>query len=432
MTEILIIFFLILLNGLFSMSEIALVSARRSSLQSDANRGDRRAQLALRLMDNPNRLLSTVQVGITLVGLLTGIFSGERITQDVAAWVRQFPQLAPYSGSIGLALVLVAITFFSLVLGELVPKRIGMSHPERIAKTMAMPMQLLSQGMKPFIWLLSSSSELLVRLMGLQRTSGSQVTEEEIKSLVLESATGGQIAEIEQELVHNVFHLGDRNVASLMTQRPDVVWLDVEDPHAENIGKLLENPFDVLPVCEGDLDNVLGVLHIKDLLGRDLHTDALPNIKALLRPASYIPENCTAYQALERFQSDKGQQALVVDEYGTVQGIVTLDDILHALVAEVSEEEFEIVRREDGGILLDAQMPLDDFIRYFELDPDLREDLSHFNTMGGLVLHILQDLPHTGERFDWQGFSFEIVDMDKNRIDKLLVYDKRRQVASRS
>ncbi|TDB64509.1 hemolysin family protein [Arundinibacter roseus] len=422
--ELLIILFLVLLNGVFSMSEIALVSSRKSRLEAFARNGDKKAKAALDLANSPNRFLSTVQIGITLIGILTGVYSGDKITSDLEAFLATITLLEPYKHPVAVGLVVLFITFLSLILGELVPKRIGMANPEGIAKFVAKPMNVLSILTSPFIVLLSVSSDLIIKILGIKQTESS-VTEEEIKSLIQEGTTGGVFEEIEQEIVHNVFQLGDRRVTSLMTNRQEIVWLDIEDSMAEIKAKIFETKHAVYPLCRGAVDNVLGLIYIKDLIGEDID-HRLGMLNVLKREPVYLPESNRAYQALEKFKEHRVFFGIIVDEYGGLMGVVTMHDIMDALVGDISEEdeyEKEIFEREDGSFLIDAQLPFDDFVQFFEVNvPDAeRKELVGFNTLGGFALHVLEDIPETGEKFRWKHFDFEIIDMDKSRIDKILV-----------
>ncbi|GAA4470976.1 hemolysin family protein [Nibrella saemangeumensis] len=406
------------------MSEIALVSSRKSRLETAAKNGDKKAQSALDLANAPNRFLSTVQIGITLIGILLGIFSGDKITSDMQAYVAQIEPLAPYSRSIAVVLVLIILTYTSLVLGELVPKRIGLSNPEGIAKTMAAPMNLLSRLTSPFISLLGTSSDLLIKILRIKPNENA-VTEEEIKSLIQEGTTGGVIEEIEQEIVQNVFHLGDRKITSLMTNRQEIIYLDLDADPDENKQKILEYKHSVYPLCNDGVDEVVGLIYSKDLLGKDLDEE-LHQLNDFKRDVLYIPENNRAYQVLERFRERRQYVGIIVDEYGGVLGMVTLNDIVDALVGDISEDDdtdYEIVEREDGSYLIDAQLPFDEFINYFDItiSAQNRRDLTGFDTLGGFALHILKDIPKAGETFMWQSYQFEIIDMDKSRIDKILV-----------
>lgn len=422
--ELLIIFLLVLLNGIFSMSEIALVSSRKSRLEAAARNGDKKAKAALDLANSPNRFLSTVQIGITLIGILTGVYSGDKITSDLEFTLAQISFLKPYSHTLAVGGVVIFITYLSLVFGELVPKRIGMANPEAIAKFMAQPMNLLSKVTRPFIALLGFSSDLLIRLLNIKQ-SDSAVTEEEIKSLIQEGTTGGVFEEIEQEIVHNVFQLGDRRVTSLMTNRQEIVWLDIEDSIEKNKERVYETKHSIYPLCRDSINNVIGLVYIKDLLGDDID-EKLADLPAITREPVYLPESNRAYQALEKFKEQRVYYGIIVDEYGGVLGVVTMHDIMDALVGDISESDdsdTEIVKRDDGSFLIDAQIPFDDFVDHFEinlLEAD-RKELVGFNTLGGFVLHVLEDIPKTGEKFSWKNFEFEVVDMDKSRIDKLLV-----------
>jgi putative hemolysin len=420
--DIVIIFLLIILNGVFSMSEIALVSSRRTKLEIAAKNGDKRANAALQLSNSPNRFLSTVQIGITLIAILTGIFSGEQFNGYVQPLIEQVPSLQPYAKTISVSIITIIVTYLSLVFGELVPKRIGMAMPEKIAQLVAKPMNMLSSVTSPFIWLLSISSDTLVKVMGIKENDSS-VTEEEIKSLIQEGATGGTIEEIEHEIVQNVFHLGDRRITSLMTSSNEVTFLDIDDKLEENREKVMEKRHSIYPVCRDGINNMVGLLYIKDVL--DLGLDnALASLESLAREALYIPENNHAYQVLEKFQREKIHFGIIVDEYGNVQGVVTMNDILDALVGDISENnefEFEITPREDGSFLIDAALPFDDFLQEFEIEIQNRKEYSGFDTMGGFSLEILKEIPDTGDKFTWEGYDFEIVDMDKNRIDKILI-----------
>jgi putative hemolysin len=428
--ELLIILFLVLLNGIFSMSEIALVSSRKSRLEAAARNGDTSAKAALKLANSPTRFLSTVQIGITLIGLLTGMYSGDNLTAQLEQFISGFPALSSYADTLAVGTVLVGITYLSLVLGELVPKRLGMANPEAISKFMATPMNLLSKITAPFIWLLGFSSDLIIRLLNIKQSENA-VTEEEIKSLIQEGTTGGVFEEIEQEIVHNVFQLGDRRVTSLMTNRQEIVWLDIEDSIEINKNKIFDSRHSIYPVCRDTVDDVVGLIYVKDLIATNVE-DQLANLAAIVREPVYLPESNRAYQALEKFKEQKVYYGIIVDEYGGMLGVVTLHDIMDALVGDISEEneeDSEIVRREDGSFLIDAQIPFDDFIQYFEINMQEadRKELTGFNTLGGFALHILEDIPKTGEKFKWKYFDFEVIDMDRSRIDKLLVQNNKKE-----
>lgn len=423
--EILIILFLVILNGIFSMSEIALISSRKTKLEIASKNGDRRAAAALELANSPNRFLSTVQIGITLISILTGIFSGDTLTIGIQNFLTGLGLELKYADNIAVGLVVLIIGFIQLVLGELVPKRIGMSNPETIAKVMVAPMNIISKVTSPFIWLLTQCSDLIIKALGIE-ISDSSVTEEEIKSMIQEGTTGGAIDEIEQEIVQNVFHLGDRKITSLMTNRSDLTYLDLDDSVQENIEKIIETKHSVYPICKDGIDNITGLLYIKDLLGKDLATE-LEHLEDLGKEPLFIPENNQAYQALEKFREERIHMGIILDEYGSVMGIITLNDILDALVGDISmddEFEYEVVEREDGSFLVDASLPFDDFLNQFEVVINNRKEYTGFDTLGGFALHILQEIPDTGDKFEWEDYEFEIVDMDKNRIDKILLKKK--------
>ncbi|HEY8389131.1 MAG TPA: hemolysin family protein [Parasegetibacter sp.] len=420
MTELFILLGLILLNGLFSMSEIALVSARKARLEGQANKGDKNAKEALDLSNNPDTFLSTVQIGITLIGILTGIYSGERIKGDVVAFLNRFESLQPYSDGIATALVVIVVTYFSLVLGELFPKRIGLSNPEAIAKYVARPMRLLSIVTYPFVLLLTWSTNLISRLLKI-KSNNNQVTEEEIKAMINEGTEHGAIEEAEQEIIERIFHLGDRNITSLMTHRSDIVWFDVNDTEASIREKIMEDPHSIYPVCDGQIDEIKGYVSLKDLYVSNDFT----KFKDLMKPALFVPENNSAYQVLEKFKQSKMHSCFVVDEYGSLLGLITLNNIMEAIVgdiAEPDEEDYEIIEREDGSYLIDAQLPFYDFLSKFEMTEWMNEGEQEFDTLAGFILHELEHIPLTGEKLEWKGFKFEIVDMDGHRIDKILVH----------
>jgi putative hemolysin len=419
MGEILLILGLILLNGLFSMAEIALVSARKARLEAQANKGDKNAKEALELANHPDTFLSTVQIGITLIGILTGILSGEKLKSDFVAFLNRFEAIREYSNGLATAIIVIIITYFSMVLGELVPKRIGLARPEAIAKLMAKPMRILSLITHPFIWLLSKSTFLIVKLLNL-KTKDNQVTEEEIKAIISEGTEQGTIEEAEQEIIERVFHLGDRNITSLMTHRSDIVWFDIHDDEATIKEKILKEPHSVYPVCDGEIDSIKGVVSIKDLYV----AGNLSKLPELLQPPLYVPENNTAYQVLEKYKQSKIHTCFIIDEYGSLLGMITLNDILEAIIGDLPEQHFddyEIVEREDGSYLVDAQIPFYDFLRRFDKTEWMNEGEQEFDTLAGFILHHLKRIPRTGDKLEWEGFRFEIVDMDAQRIDKVLV-----------
>ncbi len=417
--ELFIIALLILLNGVFSMAEIALVSARKARLESQANKGDKKAKEALKLANHPDHFLSTVQIGITLIGILTGIYSGSKITGDIVVFVQQFPALVPYANGIATTAVVILITYFSLVFGELIPKRIGLSSPERIAKFVAGPMRLVSSVTFPFIWLLTQSTKLISKLFNI-KSDTSLVTEEEIKAIINEGTEQGTLEETEQEIIERVFHLGDRNITSLMTHRSDIVWFNISDTEETIKDKILKDPHSVYPVCDGELDNIKGVISLKDLyINKD---DIL--FKDLMRPALFVPDNNTAFKVMEKFKESQLHSCFIVDEYGSILGMITLKDILEAIIGDMpqhDDDEYEVVKRDDGSFLVDGQLPFYDFLFYFDKADWMNEGEQEFDTIAGFILHKLKRIPAVADNLEWNGFSFEIIDMDGHRIDKVLV-----------
>lgn len=417
--ELIIIACLILLNGLFSMAEIALVSARKARLEAQANRGDKKAADALNLANHPDRFLSTVQIGITLIGVLTGIYSGENLTGSIVNILNKFPVIEPYSKGISTAIVVIIVTYFSLVFGELVPKRIGLSKPEFIAKSVAAPMHIVSVITYPFIWLLTKSSSLIIKIFNIKPNDG-QVTEDEIKAIINEGTEQGTLEETEQEIIERVFHLSDRNITSLMTHRSDIVWFSVDDTEEMIKEKVLNQPHSIYPICDGEIDNIKGVISMKDL-----YTNK-DNIlfKDLMRPALFVPDNNTAFKVMEKFKESQLHSCFIVDEYGSVQGMITIKDILEAIIGDMpqhDDEDYEVVKRDDGSFLVDAQIPFYDFLTYFDKAEWMNEGEQEFDTLAGFILHKLKRIPAVADKLHWNGFDLEIIDMDGHRIDKVLV-----------
>nr|WP_255702270.1 hemolysin family protein [Flavobacterium sp. WG47] len=419
--EILIIFFLILINGVFSMSEIALISARKNRLETAAKKGHNNAKVALDLANSPNKFLSTVQIGITLIGILTGIYSGEKITTDVQTFVSGFAVLKPYADSIGVGIVVVVLTFFSLVLGELLPKRIGLNYPEAIAKAVAVPMKMVSIATAPFIWLLTISTEGILKLFNIKPTADGKVTEEEIKAIIKEGTEVGEVQEIEQDIVERVFHIGDRKINSLMTHRQHIVYLSLDDKVEDLKEKMLEELHSFYPVCkENNMDDVEGVVLLKDLFAS--FEKGKFNLKSITKTPVYLIEHTSAYKALENFKKSKVHYAFVTDEYGVFQGIITLNDILEALVgdaADFDEDEYQLIAREDGTWLVDGLYSLHDFLTYFDMD-DLTNDYE-VTTVSGLIMTEMGKIPTQGEKLVWNRLELEVIDMDGVKIDKVLV-----------
>ncbi|WP_084626006.1 hemolysin family protein [Flavobacterium soli] len=418
--EILIILFLIILNGVFSMSEIALISARKNRLENAAKKGNASAKAALELANSPNKFLSTVQIGITLIGILTGIFSGDKITTDVQVFVEGFASLKPYADSIAVGIVVVILTFFSLVLGELLPKRIGLNHPEAIAKAVALPMKVISIITAPFIWLLTISTEFLLKVLMIKPSAEGKVTEEEIKAIIKEGTEGGEVQEIEQDIVERVFHIGDRKVNSLMTHRKSVVFLPLNSDKNQVRDMMLKELHSIYPVYGDNYDDIVGVVNLKNIFA-NIEKDNF-NLNEIMTDAPFIMEQTTAYKALENFKKSGIHYAFVSDEYGVFQGVITLNDILEALVGDASDfykEDFQLVEREDGTWLVDGHYSLHDFLTYFELD-ELINDYE-VTTVSGLIMTELSYIPKQGEKLIWNHFELEVIDMDGVKIDKVMV-----------
>ena len=421
--EILVILLLILINGVFSMSEIALVSARKNRLNYSSQKGSRGAKIALQLQSSPSKLLSTVQIGITLIGLLTGIYSGEKITQDMEERIMGISFLAPYAETLSVIVVLIIITFFSLVLGELVPKRLGLTYPEGIAKMMAMPMKIIAIIMAPFIWLLTMTTELFLKVFKIKPSSDSKVTEEEIKAIVREGMEHGEVQEIEQDIVNRVFNVGDRSVSSLMTSRKKMSALDLTDPKEEVRKIVMEDMHNFYPIYDSDKQDIVGIVSLKTLFAEIDKPDF--SIAKLLGEPNYISENASAYQALEQFKQTNIHYALVIDEYGSTQGIITMSDILEALVGDISDfysEEFSFQKRDEHSWLIDGHYPLPDFLAQFDMEEFIKD--YEANTIAGLIIHELGRLPKPAEKVSWEHFVFEVIDMDGPKIDKVLITKK--------
>ena len=402
------------------MSEIALISARKNRLESAAKKGSKKAQIALDLANAPNKFLSTVQIGITLIGILTGIYSGDKITKDVETFVVGFEMLKPFAHSIAVGIVVVILTFFSLVLGELLPKRIGLNHPESIAKAVALPMKIVSIITAPFIWLLTTSTDFLLDILQIKPTADGKVTEEEIKAIIKEGTEGGEVQEIEQDIVERVFHIGDRKINSLMTHRKSVVLLPLDSDKEQVKEFMLKELHSIYPVYGENYDDISGVVNLKSIFANIDKADF--NLSDIMTEAPFMMEQTTAYKALERFKKTGIHYAFVSDEYGVFQGIITLNDILEALVGDASDfnkEEFQLIEREDGSWLVDGHYSLHDFLTYFDLD-ELINDYE-VTTVSGLIMTELSHIPKQGEKLIWQKFELEVIDMDGVKIDKVMV-----------
>ncbi len=425
--ELIIIAILILANGLFAMSEIAIVSSRKSRLQERADKGDIRARAALDLANSPNRFLSTVQVGITLIGIFAGAFGGATLSQSLATYLSQVPvaPIAESAEAIALIIVVLSITYFSLILGELVPKRLALNNPERIAAAVAMPMGWLATIAAPAVHLLTASTEFVLRLLNIEPNLNEPlVTEDEIKVLIRQGTEAGMFEAAEQDMVERVFRLSDQSVGSLMTPRLDIVWIDLNDTAETNRQKLITRRHTRFPVCQGDLDTVLGVVSVTDVLPRSLAQQPI-DFTALLQQPLFVPESTRALKVLEFFKQSGTHIALVVDEYGVIQGIVTLNDVMEVIIGDIpfadQPQELPAIQREDGSWLVDGMMPIARFKELFQIQELPGEKWGNYQTLGGFVITYFGRIPAAAEHFEWQQLRFEVMDMDGNRVDKMLV-----------
>ena len=419
MIAVFILLVLIIINGLMVMSEIALISAKKSRLEQHAAKGDENAKTALKLQEKPEVFLSTAQTFITVIAILEGVYSAERFNRYLTPTIEKVEFFKPYAATIATVFIVIIVTFISIVFGELLPKRIAMIKAETIARGSAKPMHFLSRLSFPIVWLLTRVTNLIFKVFNIKQSSDNKVTEEEIKAMVSEGSEHGAIEEEEKEIIERVFHLGDRNITSLMTHRTDIVWFDVNEDITSIKDKIREYLHSVYPLCDGDIDNIKGVVYIKDMY---LNPDA--SLNDLCKKALFVPENNTAYQVLEKFKATKIHYAFIVDEYGTMNGMITINDILKAIVGEMPEDEdddYSIVERKDGTYLVDAQIQFYDFLTRFEKTDWMNEGEQEFDTLAGFILYELKHIPGTGETFEWRGFDFEIIDMDGQRIDKVLV-----------
>jgi putative hemolysin len=422
--EGLVVVLLIFINGIFALSEIAVVSARKTRLRQWAEEGNAKARAALELANNPNQFLATIQIGITLVGILAGVFGGATIARELAVILSDITWLAPYSHPLSLVLVVLVITYLSLIVGELVPKRLALNNPERLAMVIAAPMQVLSRIAYPAVHLLGLSTEFLLRALGMKPSTEPPVTEEEIRALIEQGTQAGMFEEAEQEMVERVFRLGDRRVSAVMTPRTEIVWLDREASAQEIRRTIIESVHSRFLVADGSLDNVLGVVHAKDLLAHMLGEQAV-NLEATLQQPLYVPESMRALEVLELFKQSGTHIALVIDEYGGIQGLVTPSDILEAIVGDLpaAGEQVEplAVQRGDGSWLLDGMLPVDEFKDLFDLGELPGEDQGIYQTLAGFVVMQLGRIPAATDSFVWEGLKIEVMDMDGNRVDKVLV-----------
>ncbi|MGZ9033937.1 MAG: hemolysin family protein [Rhodospirillales bacterium] len=419
--ELTLVALLIVLNGFFAMSEIAVVSARRARLQHMAQSGSRAAGRALRLAEDPTGFLSTVQVGITLVGIFAGAYGGATLAEPLAAVLRPIPQLSEMADDLALGIVIVAITYLSLIAGELVPKRIALNNAERIAALVAAPMHLLARLGRPIVWFLGISTNAVLALLRIQPKGASTVSEEEVRLMIAEGTDAGVFHPAEREMIESVLAMADRTVRAIMVPRPEVIWLDVNDPAETNLAAIRKSGHSRFPVSEGDLDEDLGIVHAKDLL-EQLSGGGGIDLRAASHEPLYVPETMPILKLIDRFKTTALHMAVVVDEHGSFEGLVTPTDVLTAIAGALpehpGEETSEAVQREDGSWLLDGRLPIDKVERTLGLR-DMQED-EDFVSLAGFVLYRCGHVPEVGESFVWRGWRFEVVDLDGRRIDKVL------------
>lgn len=420
-SEIIIILALILINGLLSMSEAALVASRKARLQQKANEGNKASALAIQLLEDPNIFLSAVQIGITLIGVLTGAVGGATLTAALSASLQNIPYIGEYSQSFALSIVVISITILTIWLGELVPKRLGINSPERIAQIVAGPMLFISKIFSPFIALMSKATNFILRLLGVNPSTEPPITEEELQMLIDQGTQAGVFEESEQDMVEGVFSLGDQRVYSLMTPRTEIVWLDVSDTTEEILEKIANCPYSRFPVRQDSLETIVGIVKSRDLLVTTLSKKEI-DLEELSKPAIFIPETMLASRALEILKEKNTELLLVVDEFGGVQGLLTINDILEEIVGEMEGEEPQATQRQDGSWLLDGMLEVDEFKDIFNLNELPHEN--EYETLSGFIMTSLGRLPQTTDHFEWNNLRFEVVDMDGRRVDKVLVTSK--------
>jgi putative hemolysin len=409
---------LIILNGVMAMAETALLSARKARLQNESNKGNPRAGIALKLTENPNQFLSVIQIGITTTDLLVGALTGATLGLWINLQLNKFPALEPFSGVVGLVVGILPITYLSLVIGELVPKRLALRDPEGVSSAVAGTMMLFSRLFSPIVRFLSFSTESVLRLLGVKISEEPPVTEEEIQLLIDQGTQAGVFEEAEQEMVEGVFSLGDQRVYSLMTPRTDIVWLDIDDTMEEIRAKIAENDFSRFPVRQDTLDVILGIVKARDLLVPSMSGQPI-KLKELLKPAFFVPETMLASKALEILKEKGTDMLLVIDEFGGVQGLLTINDILEEIVGEMEIDEPQATQRQDGSWLLDGMLEVDEFKEIFDLPILPHED--EYETLSGFVMMSLGRVPQTADHFEWHDLRFEVIDMDGRRVDKVLV-----------
>lgn len=421
--EIAILFALICLNGLFAMSEIALVTARKARLQKLIDEGDSAAAAAVKLGEDPTRFLSTIQIGITSIGVLNGIVGEAALAGPLSEWLISVGMAQPLAGYTATGFVVLVITYFSIVVGELVPKRIGQSYPETFARLVARPIHVLAAATKPFVWLLSVSTRGLLRAMGVKETKGTPVTEEEIHAMLVEGTSAGVIESHEHTMVRNVFRLDDRQIGSLMVPRADIVCLDVDDSFADNLSRIEESDHARFPVVQGGIENIVGVINARQWLARALKDPAQQLRDQPLQSPLYVPETITGMELLDNFRLSDVHMAFVIDEYGEVQGIITLQDLIEAITGEFQPRDPETswaVQREDGSWLLDGHIPVPELKDRLDLDEVPEEERGRYHTLSGMIMLLSGALPKVSDVVEWEGWRLEIVDMDGRAIDKVL------------
>lgn len=421
--DVALLVFLILLNGAFAMSEMALTAARKSRLQVMVEAGEHGAQAALDLHENPTKFLSTVQIGITSIGVLNGIVGDAAFSAPFAAWLEgQFPLSAKAADISATAMVVISITFLTIIFGELVPKRIGQTYPEAVARVAALPMEWLSTATRPFVALLSFCTDATLRILGIRMDQSRAVTEEEIAAQLEEGLDAGVIEHQEHQMVRNVFRLDDRQVGSMMVPRAEIVWLDIQLPVAELLHTMATHDHSRYPVARGGLDDVIGVLAAQRLL-QPLSRGEAPAIESLLAPAVFVPETLSGMELLEHFRSTGADLVFVVDEYGAVQGVISMQDVIEAITGEFgapTDEDAWAVRRPDGGWLLDGLIPVPEIKDRLDLKDLPEEDRGRYNTLAGMIMLLLGRLPRTADTVEWGGWRFEVVDLDGKRVDKVM------------
>lgn len=430
--ELLIIAILVLVNGLLAMAEVAILASRKSRLESMAKKGSTGAKIALDMASKPARYLSAVQVGISLFGILTGIFAGKSLMASVSNLLLNSGMEERFAGFVAFGSVVLTISFISLLFGEVLPKRIGLHKPEAIGSVLSPLMSAFSRLTAPLIWILTTFTDGILRVFGIHSNGEeTQVTEEEVIEFIAQGTNSGTIDEVEQDMMERVLLLGDRSVASLMTNRIEIEWLDINEPLEKNLEKVISSNHSMFPVCDHELDKIQGILSSKKLLEL-FREKTKADVQSLLAPLKVIPENMRALTALEDFKLNNTKMAIVVDEFGSVQGIITQSDLFEAIIAEHDtpddENEISIIKRAENSYLIDALLPFEEFLQYFEIEDVDPSDKAGFHSLGGFILHLSKQIPNTGDQFFWKNYQFEVVDMDGNRIDKLMVTISEEQV----